>query len=170
MIFLKILRKIIALKPDSLAEEVMTMKTKAAVLYEVNKGLVVEELDLKDPGPGQVRVKMKAAGICHSDWHAVTGDMPANMPIALGHEGSGIVDAVGEEVHFCKPGDHVVLTFIPSCGHCKWCVQGLTMLCDLGATLRAGTLAGKYNLTNKEGQGVGQFAPNIVLFLPPRSV
>jgi S-(hydroxymethyl)glutathione dehydrogenase/alcohol dehydrogenase len=134
----------------------MTMKTKAAVLYEQNKGLVVEELDLKEPGPGQVLVKMTAAGICHSDWHAVTGDMPVPMPMAMGHEGAGVVQAVGPGVTHTKPGDHVVLTFIPSCGHCKWCVQGLTMLCDMGAQILAGTLDGGYNLTNKDGQGIGQ--------------
>ena len=111
----------------------MSMKTKAAVFYEANRPLVVEELTLDEPKTGEVRVKMAYAGLCHSDLHVIDGELPIGMsPMALGHKGSGIVDAVGPGVNRVKPGDHIVLTFIPSCGHCRWCVSGMAQLCDLG--------------------------------------
>lgn len=82
--------------------------------------------------------------------------MPVPMPMAMGHEGAGIVESVGPGVTHLKPGDHVVLTFIPSCGRCKWCVQGMTMLCDLGGQILAGTINGNYTMSNKDGQDIGQ--------------
>lgn len=134
------------------------MKTKAAVFYEANKPLVVEELTLDEPKTGEVRVKMAYAGLCHSDLHVMDDELPVGMtPMALGHEGAGIVDAVGPGVTRIKPGDHVVLTFIPSCGKCRWCVSGMTQLCDLGAGILAGPqVDGTYRMHNKEGQDVGQ--------------
>lgn len=133
------------------------MKTKVGVIYGLNEPIKVEEMELDDPKAGEVRVKMVAAGICHSDWHVITGDIPAPLPMALGHEGSGIVDAVGPGVTRVKPGDHVVLTFIPSCGHCKWCIQGMAQLCDLGAGIIQGLqLDGTHRFHTKDGEGVGQ--------------
>ncbi len=134
------------------------MKTKAAVIYKAGEPLKVEELELDEPKAGEVRVKMAYAGLCHSDWHVMDGDLPTGMmPMALGHEGSGVVDKVGPGVTRIKEGDHVVLTFIPSCGKCRWCVQGLTMLCDLGAGILAGPQSdGTYRMHNQEGQDVGQ--------------
>jgi S-(hydroxymethyl)glutathione dehydrogenase/alcohol dehydrogenase len=134
------------------------MKTRAAVLYNVQEPMKIEELELDEPKPGEVRVKMVAAGMCHSDWHLVTGDSPAMFPIILGHEGAGVVDAVGPGVARTKPGDHVVLTFIPSCGHCKWCVNGMAQLCDLGAHLSLNSqLDDTYRFHNKDGQDIGQY-------------
>jgi NDMA-dependent alcohol dehydrogenase len=114
------------------------MKTKAAVLWEVNSAWSVEEIDLDPPGPGEVLVKLAASGMCHSDEHLVTGDLPFALPIIGGHEGAGVVQEVGEGVSWLQPGDHVVFGFIPSCGRCPSCSTGHQNLCDLGAALGLG--------------------------------
>ncbi|MBI4082081.1 MAG: Zn-dependent alcohol dehydrogenase [Candidatus Lambdaproteobacteria bacterium] len=114
------------------------MRMKAAVLYEPRKPLVVEEVELDPPRAGEALVKMVATGVCHSDIHYYTGDQKRQLPVVLGHEGAGIVEKVGEGVTTVKPGDHVVLTFLPSCGKCHWCHTGQPNMCDLGAKLRAG--------------------------------
>lgn len=112
------------------------MKSRAAVLWGIGQDWKVEDMDLDDPGPGEVLVKTKAAGMCHSDEHVVTGDMlMPHYPCIGGHEGAGEVLAVGEGVTSVAPGDHVSMSFIPSCGRCKWCVSGRQNLCDLGAKL-----------------------------------
>jgi len=133
------------------------MKTRAAVLYGTNQPFQIEEIELDDPKEGEVLVHLAASGLCHSDWHLVTGDLPVNYPIVAGHEGAGVVEKVGPGVTAVKPGDHVILTFIPSCGRCRWCSSGLTMLCDLGAGILQGQqLDGTYRMRNKDGQGLGQ--------------
>ena len=114
------------------------MKTKAAVLWEVNTPWSVEEIDLDPPGPGEVLVKLAASGMCHSDEHLVTGDLPFGLPIIGGHEGAGVVQEVGEGVSWLAPGDHVVFGFIPSCGRCASCSTGHQNLCDLGALMGLG--------------------------------
>jgi NDMA-dependent alcohol dehydrogenase len=114
------------------------MKTKAAVLWEMNTPWSVEEIELDSPKAGEVQVKLAASGMCHSDEHLVTGDLPFALPIIGGHEGAGIVEAVGEGVSWLAPGDHVVFGFIPSCGRCPSCSTGHQNLCDLGALLGAG--------------------------------
>ena len=104
---------------------------KAAVLYSPHTSLRIEELDLNEPGPGEVLVKMMASGVCHSDWHVVKGEwdhMP--LPSVLGHEGAGVVEAVGPGVTNVKPGDHVVLSWKTSCGLCEMCQRGWPNLCD----------------------------------------
>ncbi len=111
------------------------MKTKAAVLYEVGKNWEVIELDLDPPKTGEVLIRFVASGLCHSDEHLRTGDIPVRYPIVGGHEGSGIVEEVGPGVTRLKPGDHVVCSFLPVCGHCRFCSRGMTNLCDLGALL-----------------------------------
>src|SRR4030042_1916051 len=103
---------------------------KAAVLYALNTPLKVEEVDLADPKAGEVRVKIEAAGFCHADLHYIKGDMPAPLPMVLGHEGAGIVDAVGEGVTTVKPGDHVVMSVIVSCGKCAQCSIGHPYACE----------------------------------------
>ncbi len=118
------------------------MKTRAAVLHELGSPWQIEEVDLNDPGPEEVLVAMAAAGLCHSDEHVVSGDIPAPLPFVGGHEGAGIVERVGERVSTVSPGDHVVMSFIPSCGRCKWCASGRQNLCDLGAYLMRGTPIG----------------------------
>jgi S-(hydroxymethyl)glutathione dehydrogenase/alcohol dehydrogenase len=114
------------------------MRMKAAVLYKVKEPLVIEEIELDPPKAGEVLIKMVATGVCHSDVHYYTGDVPRDMPLILGHEGAGIVQEVGAGVTSVAPGDHVVLTFLPSCGKCRWCHTGHPTLCDLGAKLRTG--------------------------------
>src|SRR3954462_3087526 len=118
------------------------MKTRAAVLgamgapapYETSKPLVVEELVLDPPGPGEVLVKIVAAGLCHSDLSVINGDRPRPMPMALGHEAAGIVEGLGRDVDDLQIGDHVVMVFMPSCGHCIPCAEGRPALCEPGAT------------------------------------
>jgi NDMA-dependent alcohol dehydrogenase len=114
------------------------VKTKAAILWETSTPWSVEEIELDPPGPGEVLVKLAASGMCHSDEHLVTGDLPFELPIIGGHEGAGVVEAVGENVSWLAPGDHVVFGFIPSCGRCPSCSTGHQNLCDLGAVLGLG--------------------------------
>ncbi|MCI2976550.1 MAG: NDMA-dependent alcohol dehydrogenase [Ferrimicrobium sp.] len=133
------------------------MKMPAAVLWEPKSPWSVEEVELADPLANEVRVKLVASGLCHSDEHLITGDLPAPLPIVGGHEGSGIVEAVGPGVTSVTEGDHVVLSFIPACGVCDMCSTGHQNLCVLGAHLVSGVeLAGGQRITAR-GQGVGTF-------------
>ena len=105
---------------------------KAAVLYEINTPLKIEEFDLPDTGPNQVRVRIVASGVCHSDWHVVKGDWPhIPIPTILGHEGAGIVEEVGTQVTGVSEGDHVILSWKRSCGYCEMCQKGFPTLCEL---------------------------------------
>ena len=114
---------------------------KAAVLFAQNQPLDVVDVDLAPPGPGEVRVRLAATGICASDWHTITGAIPSPTPAVLGHEGAGVIDAVGAGVGSVTPGDHVVLSWVPSCGHCRYCQDGRPNLCSVAApALLAGTL------------------------------
>ena len=125
------------------------MRVKAAVLrqsglpppYAASKPLEIAELDLEPPGRGELLVAIKAAGLCHSDLSVIDGSRPRPVPMALGHEAAGIVDAVGEGVTDLKVGDHVVLVFVPSCGRCGPCAAGRPALCEPAAKANAaGTL------------------------------
>src|SRR5437660_10942157 len=133
------------------------MKTNAAVLFSQPGKWEVTGVARAEPEPSEVLVKMVAAGLCHSDDHMVTGDMPLmKLPMAGGHEGAGIVEAVGSSVTSVAPGDHVVLSFIPGCGRCRWCASGMQSLCDSGAMLLACCpLDGTCRLTT-DGQDVGE--------------
>ncbi|MCU1393831.1 MAG: putative zinc-containing alcohol dehydrogenase [Ilumatobacteraceae bacterium] len=111
------------------------MKTKAAILWEQNTPWSVEEIELDPPKAGEVLVKIAASGLCHSDEHLVTGDLPFPPPIIGGHEGAGVVMEVGAGVSWLAPGDHVVFGFIPACGKCPSCSTGHSNLCDMGAKL-----------------------------------
>jgi S-(hydroxymethyl)glutathione dehydrogenase/alcohol dehydrogenase len=111
------------------------MKTRAAVLRDVGKDFEIVELDLDEPKAGEVLVRMEASGLCHSDDHLRTGDIPVRYPIVGGHEGAGVVERVGPGVDRLKPGDHVVGSFLPVCGKCRFCARGQTNLCDLGRFL-----------------------------------
>jgi alcohol dehydrogenase len=122
---------------------------KAAILNEMgrarpyanSKPLVVEEVDLDPPGPGELLIKIKATGLCHSDLSVLNGDRPRPMPMVLGHEAAGEVMECGAGVSDLKPGDHVVLAFVPSCGNCLPCLEGRPGLCEPGARANgAGTL------------------------------
>jgi S-(hydroxymethyl)glutathione dehydrogenase/alcohol dehydrogenase len=135
------------------------MKTKAAVLFSQPGKWEVTEVDLDEPKAGEVLVKIVAAGLCHSDDHIVTGDLPVmKLPMCGGHEGAGVVEAVGSAVTNVSRGDHVVLQFIPGCGRCRWCAGGMQNLCDTGAMLLAGgQLDGTFRM-HKDGADIGQMA------------
>lgn len=105
---------------------------KAAVLRDVNKPLVIEEAALDEPGPRQVLVKTAASGVCHSDLHFIEGSWPIPLPAVLGHEAAGIVEQVGGGVSYVEPGDHVILSFVPVCGACRFCARGQPYLCGQG--------------------------------------
>ena len=154
------------------------MKTRAAVLHSMDnpapfaqsKPLKIEEIDLDAPGPGEVLVKMIAAGLCHSDLSVVSGVRPRPVPMALGHEASAQVVQVGEGVSDLKPGDRVVLVFVPSCGHCMPCMEGRPALCEPGAEANGkGTLlSGERRLhlgsqTVNHHVGVSAFAEHAVV-------
>lgn len=107
------------------------MKVKAAVAWEANKPLSIEEVDLEGPKKGEVLVKIIASGVCHTDAYTLSGADPEGIfPVILGHEGGGIVEEVGEGVTSLKPGDHVIPLYVPECGECKFCTSGKTNLCQ----------------------------------------
>ena len=105
---------------------------KAAVLYDIETRLKIEEFDLPDTGAHQVRVRLVASGVCHSDWHIVKGEWPhVGLPIILGHEGAGIVEEIGSEVTGVAVGEHVILSWKRNCGFCEMCQKGFPNLCAL---------------------------------------
>jgi S-(hydroxymethyl)glutathione dehydrogenase/alcohol dehydrogenase len=106
------------------------MQITAAVLWERGKPMSIEEAELDPPGPGEVLVEIRAAGVCHSDLHPARDEWPMRTPIVLGHEGSGIVREVGPNVTRVRPGDHIVLCWAPACGVCPACAQGRAVICD----------------------------------------
>src|SRR5512142_300159 len=111
---------------------------KAAVLHAARTPLVIEDVDLdSNLRANEVLVKVTHAGVCHSDYHIMTGDLPYGMPVVLGHEGSGIVEQIGPGVTRLQPGDHVALNFRPFCGHCRQCSTGHANMCDNVELLRA---------------------------------
>ncbi|MCC7016430.1 MAG: zinc-dependent alcohol dehydrogenase family protein [Rhodospirillales bacterium] len=125
------------------------MKIKAAILeaigrpapYAQSRPLSIEDVELDPPGAGEVLVRIHAAGLCHSDLSVINGDRPRPMPMALGHEAAGEVEEVGAGVADLKRGDHVVMVFVPSCGHCLPCMEGRPALCEPGAAANGqGTL------------------------------
>ena len=106
------------------------MVVRAALLRQPNTALEIVALDLDGPKAGEVLVQIRAAGVCHSDWHLVTGDTRHPLPVVIGHEGAGVVEAVGPGVARLKPGDRVALNWAPSCGACFYCQRGRPNLCD----------------------------------------
>jgi len=133
------------------------MKTRAAVLRQVPGDWSVEDVELDSPGEGEVLVEMVASGLCHSDDHITRGDLRfAHLPVVGGHEGSGIVRKLGPGVHGLEAGDHIVTSFIPACGECRWCAMGLQNLCDNGALILAGRqLDGTFRMRTADGAGLG---------------
>jgi len=128
------------------------MKVKAAIVTEKNGPWHTEEIEIDEPKAFEVRVKMAYAGMCHSDEHTRTGDITAPIevlnffgtdsmfPVIGGHEGSGVIEAVGPSVSGLAVGDHVAVSFIPACGRCKSCASGAPFVCDLGANTLAGPM------------------------------
>ena len=137
------------------------MLTKAALLFEAPGKWEVTEVDLEPPRQGELLIRMVAAGLCHSDDHMTTGDLPVPpeaLPIAGGHEGAGIVEGVGPNTPGWAEGDHVVLTFLPMCGLCKWCAMGMQNLCDHGARILSGVREDGSRRMSLDGRPVGQGA------------
>ena len=132
------------------------MRATAAVLYEVKKPLVVEDVEVLEPGPHEVRVQWKANGVCHSDLHVMTGDYPHPLPVVLGHEAAGIVEQVGPGVETVRVGDHVCSSYIPSCGKCAYCIGGQPTMCALRDKPRWFMLDGTSRF-RKNGQGLHHF-------------
>jgi S-(hydroxymethyl)glutathione dehydrogenase/alcohol dehydrogenase len=131
---------------------------KAAVLYKPNMGLEVVDVEQQAPQAGEARVKVKAAGVCHSDWHIMNGDWPLPLPMVLGHEAAGIVETVGAGVTNVKPGDHVIFSFRPHCGRCLYCSIGRSILCDgHNDTPRWAMFDGTQRL-KRAGEGINQMA------------
>ena len=114
------------------------MQTDAAVLWDDATEWKVERIDLDPPRTGEVLVRLAASGLCHSDEHLITGDAPMPRPIIGGHEGAGVVEEVGPGVESLRVGDHVVSSFLPSCGRCPSCATGHQNLCDLGMFMADG--------------------------------
>ena len=158
------------------------MKTRAAILWEPHTDWSVEDIELDPPKKGEVLVKLAASGLCHSDEHMVTGDMvldPAiaeafglsQFPVIGGHEGAGVIMEIGPEVVGLEVGDHVVFSFIPSCGKCPSCSTGKQQLCDLGAFLLGGKqltdLTSRHHTKDGADLGtmvaLGTFAPYTVV-------
>jgi NDMA-dependent alcohol dehydrogenase len=131
---------------------------KAAVLYAVKQPLRVEDVHLDGPRDGEVLVRIGAAGVCHSDYHFMNGDLPIGLPCVLGHEGAGVVEEVGRGVTAVVPGDHVVLLFRPNCGHCEFCSQGRPALCGMATQLRnTGRLLDGTSRLSREGEEIRHF-------------
>ena len=132
------------------------MKTRAAVLWGLGEKWEVEEVELNPPGPNEVLVRLTASGLCHSDEHLVTGDLPFPLPVVGGHEGAGTVVEIGAGIDDISEGDSVILTFLPSCGHCSYCARGMGNLCDTGAAVMMGPqLDGTYRF-HARGEDIGQ--------------
>ncbi|MCX0271843.1 NDMA-dependent alcohol dehydrogenase [Nocardia zapadnayensis] len=136
------------------------MKTNAAVLWESPGNFEVTELELDPPKAREVLVEYHHAGLCHSDEHLRHGDLPTPLPIVGGHEGSGIVIEIGPGVTRVEPGDHFITSWMPGCGHCRFCHMGKNNLCDNGAYILAGTmLDGTQRL---HGRGVSMGSIDVV--------
>jgi S-(hydroxymethyl)glutathione dehydrogenase/alcohol dehydrogenase len=139
----------------------MAIQARAALLWEQPGKWQVQDVEIPDhPGPHEVLVEMVSSGLCHSDDHVTTGDLPVgHFPFCGGHEGSGIIREVGPEVRELEAGDHFVTSFIPACGSCKWCAAGNSNLCDYGAVVLAGTqIDGTYRMNTQDGADVARFS------------
>ncbi|HUZ23812.1 MAG TPA: NDMA-dependent alcohol dehydrogenase [Streptosporangiaceae bacterium] len=134
------------------------MRTRAAIVREPGKPWELTQLELDEPHAGEVQIKFAASGMCHSDEHLRTGDATGRLPIVGGHEGAGVVEAVGPGVTRVAVGDHVVCSFIPACGTCRYCSTGRQNLCDQGAQMQTGMLAdGTFRFHDDEGSDLGGF-------------
>jgi S-(hydroxymethyl)glutathione dehydrogenase/alcohol dehydrogenase len=134
------------------------MLARGAVIRSAPGKWEVVDLEFEPPRHGELLLRMVASGLCHSDDHVSTGDIPVGKyPMCGGHEGAGIVEAVGPNTPGFEKGDHVVMSFLPGCGRCRWCASGMQNLCDLGASLLTGNREdGSYRVRTTAGEEVGQ--------------
>src|SRR6185436_6962768 len=142
----------------------------AALPYAQSRPLSIDEVELEPPGHGEVLVRVAAAGLCHSDLSVINGDRPRPVPMALGHEASGVVEELGPGVDDLTRGDHVVMVFVPSCGHCLPCAEGRPALCEPGAAANGkGTLLSGARRIKRKGLalnhhlGVSAFAEYVTV-------
>jgi alcohol dehydrogenase (nicotinoprotein) len=133
------------------------VRTQAAVMHGHGQEWEITELELDPPKAGEVLVKMVASGLCHTDDHIRTGDLVPRFPLVGGHEGAGLVEQVGEGVTALAPGDHIVCSFLPVCGRCRFCAMGRTNLCDMGATLIEGCLPDGTFRWHRDGEDFSGF-------------
>ncbi|HET7384563.1 MAG TPA: Zn-dependent alcohol dehydrogenase [Pseudolabrys sp.] len=135
------------------------MDSIAAVFRNVGKPMAIERITLDPPGPTEVLVRIAAVGLCRTDYHVMRGERRVAMrPMVLGHEAAGVVEEIGAAVSGVNAGDHVILTFIPACGMCRWCRQGLHHLCAEGPRITQGPqLDGTYRRHDRDGVAVGAF-------------
>src|SRR3990167_2757491 len=135
------------------------MESLAALFRDVGAPLSIERIVLDPPGPTEVLVRVAAVGLCRTDYHVMRGERRVAMrPMVLGHEAAGVVEAIGAAVGGIERGDHVVLPFIPGCGRCRWCRQGLHHLCAEGPRITQGPqLDGTYRRRDRDGREVGAF-------------
>ena len=132
------------------------MKARGAVIHQIGGKWEVQDLEVDEPGPDEVRIKVMASGLCHSDDHFVTGDLAVDLPMVGGHEGAGIVDQVGSRVTHVQPGDHVATLFIPACGTCHYCSQGMQYICNNGAGMETGrAMDGTARFHATDGSDIG---------------
>ncbi len=143
------------------------MKMKAAVLWECGRArpyaetrpMTIEEVELDPPGPGEILIEVAGAGLCHSDLSVIDGTRPRSVPVIPGHEGAGIVRALGPGVTGLQEGDHVVTAFVSSCGECRYCVRGRVNICEThGRTRAAGTLITGGQRLRLNGQRIPHFS------------
>lgn len=138
----------------------MPIRTKAAVVRDQPGKFEIADVLLDEPRQGEILVKMVASGLCHSDYHLLSGDSQVGiLPIVGGHEGTGVVEQVGPDTPGWAVGDKLVFSFIGSCGKCRWCSEGMTNLCDLGAFLMQGSRfrdPDTYRFSLPDGSPVGQ--------------
>lgn len=127
---------------------------KAAVLEQANRPLTIEQIDIDQPRDNEVLVRVVASGVCHSDLHFIDGSWRTRYPVVLGHEAAGVVEQVGQDVTYVTPGDHVVISFHPFCGTCRFCVSGRPNLCQSGQ-IRKGEQSSRLT---RDGQPITQFA------------
>ncbi|GAA2429148.1 zinc-binding dehydrogenase [Streptomyces macrosporus] len=147
----------------------MASKLSPAIVFDPASGLRSRDVSLRSAGPGEVEIDVRAAGVCHSDLHIVTGDWPSDRPLVLGHEAAGVVTDVGAGVTSVKPGDHVVLSWFAPCRRCRKCVAGMAWLCT-GTKAVANTLPdGTTPFTDAQGEavwpylGLGAFTSRLVV-------
>jgi S-(hydroxymethyl)glutathione dehydrogenase/alcohol dehydrogenase len=133
------------------------VKIPAAVLFGAGEPYKIEEIELDGPKSREVLVELTASGLCHSDDHFVTGDVPLPGAMAAGHEGAGVVIEVGAEVTRVKEGDHVILLPVPNCGQCRWCATGRANLCDMGAFALTGYAPDGTYRRHLDGADIGAF-------------